>query len=516
MSDVVSNGVPPGWVLATIADIVDGDVVQAPPLGDGEFTYVDISSVDNRTKRVIEPKRLRTAEAPSRARQVLRSGDVLISMTRPNLNAVAHVDDGLAGSIGSTGFHVLRSTLVEPKWLFCLVQTGQFVEQMTRLTQGALYPAVRPKDINQFSAWVPPVAEQRRIVAEIEKQFSRLDAGVAALKRVASNLRRYKAAVLKAACDGSLSALWRAAHADVEPAEKLLARILRERRRRWEEAELAKLVAKGKPPKDDRWKQRYKEPAAPRTAGLAELPSTWCWATVEQLMWDGQYGTSIKCDHDASGVPVLRIPNIVNEQVDLADLKFATGAVQGWPGCKLVPGDILVCRTNGSIDLLGKSAVISAGFEGDYAFASYLIRLRLVWSDPIARYVHLVFGSRWGRRLIEGNAASSAGQHNLSLSKIARFPVPLPPIDEMQHIVGSVDECLSTASATAQAVAVNLKRVDRLRQSILKAAFEGRLVAQDPSDEPAAALLERIRADRDAGERRTARRTRPRRRVPHG
>lgn len=101
--------------------------------------------------------------------------------------------------------------------------------------------------------------------------------------------------------------------------------------------------------------------------------------------------------------------------------------------------------------------------------------------------------------MIEGNAASSAGQHNLSLSKIARFPVPLPPIDEMQHIVGSVDECLSTASATAQAVAVNLTRADRLRQSILKAAFEGRLVAQDPSDEPAAALLERIRARRGDG-----------------
>jgi type I restriction enzyme S subunit len=191
--------------VVPLGGVTEPRVYQGRPTGSREFTYVDISSIDNATKRIVEPKRLRTADAPSRARQHLRSRDVIVSMTRPNLNAVALVDEQMDGAIGSTGFDVLRATSdVTPQWIYYGVQSPQFVNAMCGLVQGALYPAVRPKDIRAFGIPVPPLDEQRRVIAEVEKQLTRLDAGVASLKRVQTELKRYRASVLKAACEGHL------------------------------------------------------------------------------------------------------------------------------------------------------------------------------------------------------------------------------------------------------------------------------------------------------------------------
>lgn len=190
-----------------LGEITEPKVDQAGPPPTGEFTYIDISSVDNKTKRIVDAKRLPASGAPSRARQRLRGGDVLVSMTRPNLNAVALVPSELDGAIGSTGFHVLRARdSVLPQWLYYGVQSSQFVSAMSELVQGALYPAVRPKDIRAFDIPLPDLDEQRRIVAELEKQFSRLDEAVANLKRSATNLLAYKQASVRQAIWGDRAA----------------------------------------------------------------------------------------------------------------------------------------------------------------------------------------------------------------------------------------------------------------------------------------------------------------------
>lgn len=184
--------------MSTLDELTVPKIDQSGPAEIDEFTYVDISSVDNKTKRIVEPKRLPVTDAPSRARQRLQTGDVLVSMTRPNLNAVAIVPPELDGSIGSTGFHVLRAKDdVDPRWLFNAVQSRGFIETMEGFVQGALYPAVRPKDIRSFELHVPPLPEQCRILDEIEKQFSRLDEAVANLKRVKANLKRYEKATIE-------------------------------------------------------------------------------------------------------------------------------------------------------------------------------------------------------------------------------------------------------------------------------------------------------------------------------
>jgi len=322
--------------------------------------------------------------------------------------------------------------------------------------------------------------------------------------------------VLHAAVTGRLTAQWRKDHGpQAEPGEKLLARILVERRRQWEERTLAKYAKAGRTPPTN-WKARYKEPAPPKTNDLPDLPEGWCWASADSLLWDCSYGTSTRCDYETNGTPVLRIPNIARGELDLEDMKFATMPLGiDDDGRYLSPSDLLVCRTNGSIRLIGKAALVRSPFAVKTYFASYLIRLRI--SGPtVASLTHMLFESPLGRRFIEAHAASSAGQHNISMTMLQQMPVPLPPADEQVAIVEAASEKLSQIEAMEAEVERGLVRAGRLRQAILKAAFAGKLVPQDPNDEPAAVLLERIRSQRPAAERPTRKRSTRRRRKTHG
>jgi len=134
------------WKTAQLADITEKRIEKTGPTGH-EFTYVDIGCIGLETKRIVDPKVLPTSKAPRRAKQVLKRGDVLVSMTRPNRNAVALVSPECDGAIGSTGFHVLRAKDVLPEFLYYGVQTNSFVDSLCSRVQGALYPAVRSKDV---------------------------------------------------------------------------------------------------------------------------------------------------------------------------------------------------------------------------------------------------------------------------------------------------------------------------------------------------------------------------------
>ncbi len=290
--------------------------------------------------------------------------------------------------------------------------------------------------------------------------------------------------------------LARAEGRDYEPAEKLLVRILKERRARWDADQLARMRAAGKPPKDDKWKTKYKEPASPDTTSLPELPEGWAWITLEQVSWSAGYGTSEKCDYDLSGPPVLRIPNIVRGKVDLNDLKFASDTAKVEASDAIAEGDLLVIRTNGSRDLIGRSALVTRAFGQLHFYASYLIRFRMVDVGDTPRWLGAIWDCADNRSRIEHLAATSAGQYNVNIVKLHSLPLPLPPLVEQTRIIAEVDRRLSVIDELGATLQANLKRAERLRQTILKRAFEGKLVPQDPSDEPASALLERIRDTR--------------------
>jgi type I restriction enzyme S subunit len=516
--------IPTSWEWSTIGEVVQQRVEQSGPRTPDSFVYVDISSIDTSSKMIVEPKIIPRAEAPSRARQNIQPHDVLVSMTRPNLNAVAIVPEGFHGAVGSTGFDVLRAQEIEPRWLFYLVQTSAFVESMSMLVQGALYPAIRPRDVRGYRIPIAPIQEQRRIVAEIEKEFTRLDAALAALKRVQANLKRYRAAVLKAACEGRLvpTEVEVAQHEGrpYESAPALLARVLRERRGRWEDDQRNRLGGAGRASKNVDWRSKYTEPAEPETPPLTGLPSGWCYASLSQISWDASYGTSEKCDYGWPGPPVLRIPNIVAGRIDLSDVKSAGKSTELDNTDSLAIGDMLIVRTNGSRDLIGRSAIIERQFERPHFFASYLIRFRLVIVDELLAWIKAIWDAPPNRARIETLAATTAGQYNVNIAKLSRLPVLLSPANEMRRITLEVERRLSVIDELEILVDANLRRSIGLRQAVLSKAFEGKLVAQESNDEPTVSLLQRISSDRknEIGKRgehlpRTKHRARPRKSV---
>ena len=357
---------------------------------------------------------------------------------------------------------------------------------------------IRGAILTNYPFPLPPLPEQRRIVAVIERHFSRLDAAVANLKRAQANLRRYRASVLKAACEGELvpteAHLAKYEGRDYEPAAQLLARILAERRARWQAQ-----AKRGR---------KYKEPAAPATSELPQLPEGWVWASVDQVSHRIQYGTSSKASSDANGIPVLRMGNIQNGELDLSDLKYLSVQDVDVSKTLLERGDLLFNRTN-SAELVGKCAVFK-GTPSPACFASYLIRVTFIRIVP--KLASAYINSQYGRRYIGQVRSQQVGQANVNGTKLAAMPIPLPPLAEQRRIVAEVERRLSAIHQAESAVEANLARAERLRQSILKQAFSGKLVPQDPNDEPTSALLARIRAEREKAQEADESRRKPNRR----
>lgn len=311
---------------------------------------------------------------------------------------------------------------------------------------------------------VPPESEQAEVVAQLDSQLSRLAVASSTLERVRTNLKRYRASVLQAAVTGRLvpteASLARAEGRSYEPASELLARILEERRARWK--------ASGK-------RGKYKEPIAPDTESLPELPEGWCWATVEQLSWDSSYGISQKCIPDGFGPPVLRIPNVRSGRITLDNLKYATIPEALPRDAALSDGDLLVIRTNGSDSLIGRAALVER-LDRELYFASYLIRFRLVGGRTLGTWVGSVWDSSVVREHVLAGAASSAGQFNVSLRSLTSVPIPMPPSAEQARVSAELSRILTITEATEVSAAADLARLKGLRSSILQAAFRGQLV----------------------------------------
>jgi len=238
------------------------------------------------------------------------------------------------------------------------------------------------------------------------------------------------------------------------------------------------------------------------------VPGRGAWQTVPvgELALKVEYGTSARAAVEGD-IPVLRMGNIVDGRLDLESLKFLPKNHHEFPRLLLAPGDVLFNRTN-SAALVGKTAVYH-GTPAPCSVASYLIRVRLnsaCLPDYLATFLNSVHGRGWVAEVV----SQQVGQANVSGAKLKALRVPTPPVEEQKRIVSEVERRMSLVEAVRHEVEAGLGRAARLRQSILKCAFEGKLVPQDPTDEPASVLLERIRASRASA---PSRPTRARRRA---
>lgn len=328
--------------------------------------------------------------------------------------------------------------------------------KLNELAGGSGQPYVSQSLLNPLEILLPPLNEQRRIVEKIEALTARSRKARGALEAIPALLDQFRQSVLAAAFRGDLTADWREQNPDVEPAEELL-------------------------------EQLGKEDG---------LPHGWCRTSLGSIIKSLKYGTSKKCSYEENGVPVLRIPNVGEGVIRHDDLKYAELTDKETQDLSLISGDILLIRSNGSVSLVGKTALARESEKG-FAYAGYLIRVRPNKQLVIPEYLNFCLSSYDLRTQIEVPARSTSGVHNINSKEVQNLQIPLAPLEEQKEIVRKI---LDFYSANAQLELIfdeTLAEQEQLDQSILAKAFRGELVPQDPNDEPASVLLERIRVERE-------------------
>ena len=488
---------PQGWAWATIAKLVasdgvfrDGDWVESKDQDpNGDIRLIQLADVGdgaylNRSARFL------TAEQSRELRcTYLQDGDVLVArMPEPLGRACIFPGDPLA-AVTVVDVCIVRTGATGPdhEWLTQFINAPDFRRGVSERQSGSTRKRVSRNNLATIAIPLPPLPEQHRIVAEIEKQFTRLNASAAALKRAQANLKRYRASLLKAACEGRLvpteAELARSEDRDYKPANHLLERILAERRAHWESQ-----------PKN---RGKYKEPAPPDTSYLPELPEGWVWARLDQLLVELKNGYG-KPPHGESGTAILRISAVRPMYVNLQDVRWVPDAAN-LSDYLLNAGDLLFTRYNGNASLVAACGLVPT-IEQDVLHPDKLIRGRVAGKGAVPGFVQIAANCGNSRAFIERRIKTTAGQSGVSGSDLKEMPIPLPPLAEQHRMVAEVERQMSVIQKAEATVDASLKRVERLRQSILKQAFLGQLVPQDPNDEPASVLLERIRAEREASQ----------------
>lgn len=468
------NELPRGWISAKCSDICTIIMGQSPPSSEYNEKGEGLPFFQGKAEFTgLFPDVRKWCTAPTK---IAEENDILLSIRAPvgptNLApSRCSIGRGLAA--------IRPEDDIQVRYVLYAIRT--FNSYLVQLATGTTFEAVSGDDVRAFEIPLAPIPEQHRIIAAIEQQFSRLDAAVAALRRAQAKLKRYRAAVLKAAVEGKLTEAWRAEHPTTEPASNLLERILTERRAKWE----ADLRAKGKDPA----KVKYVEPAKP---DVESLPEGWCWATVEQVcerVTDCLHSTPV---FKESGFVCIDTNCIKPSRIVYEKVRYVDEATFAERNRRMKPeeNDVLFSREGA---LLGVAVSVPANLEFCLGQRMMIFRLN---SCIEAKYYENVLNSSIFRSQYASEITGTASPH-LNIRDICRFAIPLPPLAEQQAIIADVERCLSVVGELDSTVTANLKRAERLRQSILKEAFAGRLVPQDPSDEPANILLERIRKERD-------------------
>lgn len=309
----------------------------------------------------------------------------------------------------------------------------------------------------------PALDLQRKIVAEIEKQFSRLDEAVASLKRVKANLKRYKAAVLKAAIEGKLTEEWRETHPNSETDEELLKRFLSERRKLWEEKKPGK----------------YTEPVSPDISNLTELPKGWVWTTLSTLLIDIEAGKSFKCDERPpmkDEVGVVKVSAVTWGEFDETESKTCLDSRLIKESLLIRDGDFLFSRAN-TIELVG-ACVIAKKVTTNVMLSDKILRFRLL--GGLNHWVLYNLRSKFGRQEIERLATGNQeSMRNIGQDRIRAIRIPLLPIEERMQIVTEIERRFSFVREVEAQVDINLLRAERLRQAILSKAFSGQILQEE-------------------------------------
>ncbi|HCU0431190.1 TPA: restriction endonuclease subunit S [Serratia marcescens] len=435
---------PEGWINTTIGDI-SVKCSQRVPDENEQFIYVDIGSINRELKVIENPQYLIGRDAPSRARKEIKAHDIIVSLTRPNLNAVALVSEKYDKQIASTGFEVIRPTLVESRYIFALVRSRHFIDSISGLVQGALYPAAKSSDVQSYEFPLPPLAEQKIIAEKLDKLLAQVDSTKARLEQIPQILKRFRQAIMASAVEGKLN------NSDSK---------------KWKLTKVEDLV---------------------RIVNGKSFPST---------------------DYQNNGVKLLRPGNLHKSGIVVWTEKNTTYLPKHWvmkrPELSLKGGVLLMNLTAQSLkdEFLGRVCILNESDE----VVLLNQRISAFTSDVkynIIPYLFIYFRSPQFRNYIDTLDSGTLIKH-LNIKDIKSYSLKLPSAEEQLEIVRRVEQLFAYADTIEKQANNALTRVNNLTQSILAKAFRGELTAQWRAESPdlisgensASALLEKIKAKR--------------------
>jgi type I restriction enzyme S subunit len=495
MEEFESN-LPSTWIATTLGEVCSQPQYGYTTKGSDTGTLRLLRTTDITSGNICWESVPFCLENPSdESKYLLEDGDIVIS--RAGSVGVSYLLKNPERSVFAS-YLIRFKPYINRQYFKYFLDSPYYWQKIADNKLGIAVPNVNASKLKEIAIPLPPHAEQNRIVAKIEELFSELDKGIENLKTAQAQLKVYRQALLKHAFEGKLTAQWRTENQDkLETADALLKRIQQERAQRYQQ-QLADWEASGKQGSKPKMPKPLPILGAEKLSELPELPEGWGWVMIDALlslekkpMATGPFGTLLgKSDYKHSGLPVLGIENIGNgrfvrrNKIFVSELK-----AKELEPFSVEAGDVVISRsgTVGEIckipDNLGKSFI-----------STNLIRVSL--NNYIINpdyFVYLFQGGGSVKQQVK-NLCKGSSREFLNQTILSSIFFPLPNINEQNKIINSIDAKFSEADQLDQTITTSLKQAEALRQSILKKAFSGQLVPQDPHDEPAAVLLEFIRA----------------------
>ena len=459
----MSEDLPKGWVwtqVKNIAEFIRGvsyrknESSQAPKTG-----YIPILRATNINRQLNFEDLVYVQREKVRDEQFIKAFDVIVAMSSGSKHLVgkaAQAHQNFEGGFGTFCGLVRGSPQIDRKYIGLFFQSPSYRSEISRLSIGININNLRRENIEGMLIPIPPLAEQNRIVSKIDNLFTQLDAAIDSLKKAQAQLQRYRRSILKAAFDGELTRKWREGYSgELEP---------------------------------------MSVSAISTLDSLPELPGGWVWTKIKNIA-EFIGGVSYRKNQSSKipktdYVPILRANNI-NGQLNYEDLVYVPREkVKGEQFVKAL--DIIIAMSSGSKHLVGKAAQAYQDFEGGFGTFCGLVR---VSREVNQRFIGLFFLSPVYRNEIS-RLSIGININNLRRENIEKMLIPLPPLPEQEQIVLELEWHLSIIDEVETTITSELARAEHLRQSILKHAFSGKLVPQDPNDEPANVLLEKIQAEK--------------------
>ncbi len=490
----MSDGPPQGWATAPLDSLCQKfrgvsygrDEASADPKKD----YVPILRANNlQDDRLVFDDLVWVPERCVSDQQKLRTGDIVIAMSSGSKSVVgktAQVMEDWRGSFGAFCGALRPWPELNSRYVGLFLRTREYRNTISELAAGSNINNLKNEHLAAIEVPVAPLAEQRRIVEKLEKLLGQVDACQQRLAKIPTLLKRFHQSVLAAACSGRLTGDWREENEPEESAEDLLNRVKVQR---------AKAMNVGN--------KRRLPPAVLDVPELPEIPEFWWWATLDQIVEEGRpiiYGIIKPGPHDPKGVPYVRVFEMKDGKVaPLSELKRASlERASKFTRATLKGGDLLISK-DGTI---GRVAIVPPELEGGN-ITQHLVRASI--HPFLCRdYVACAIRSQKSQNWLFGKKKGVALQ-GVNVEDFRRLPLPIPPLAEQQEIVRRVEGLFALANQLEQRLAQARRQVDQLMPSLLARAFAGKLVPQDPTDEPAAVLLGKIKKDQRYGKQTHAR-----------